>query len=190
MIDPMSSLAISMHSKKGAYALLIGSGVSKTAQIPTGWDIVLSLIKSVACVEGKDCGAIPEAWYRETYREEPSYSVLLERLGIMPAERNQILRKYIEPSPEERDLGLKLPTEAHRAIAELVASGFVRVILTTNFDRLLETALGEMGVVPAIIDSADAVKGTLPLVHNACTILKLHGDYIDSRIRNTTDELA
>ena len=44
MIDPQVSLAFSMHSIPGAYDVLIGSGVSAGAGIPTGWQVVLDLI--------------------------------------------------------------------------------------------------------------------------------------------------
>ena len=189
MVDSLTKLAISMHRKKGAYALLVGSGVSRAAHIPTGWEIVLDLIRQVAAVEGADVAGDPVAWYLQTHGEEPDYGVLLGQIAQTPAERSQILRGYIEPKPEERDLGLKLPTEAHRAISELVAGGHIRVIVTTNFDQLIESSLREHGIVPAVIDSADKVSGTLPLVHNQVTIIKVHGDYIDARIRNTASEL-
>src|SRR5437879_2506745 len=55
MIDPLVSLAFSVHSSKGAYALLLGSGVSRAAGIPTGWEVVLDLIRKVAKLEGEDC---------------------------------------------------------------------------------------------------------------------------------------
>lgn len=190
MIDPITSLAISMQTKKGTFALLLGSGVSRSAQIPTGWDIVRSLIERLAIAEGKALDKDPEQWYREKYNTEPDYGDILDRLPGSPAERGQLIRSFIEPNENERDIGLKQPTVAHRAIASLVANGYIRVIITTNFDRLLESALDDMGVVPSVIDSIDAVEGTLPFAHNSCTILKVHGDYVDARIRNTTDELA
>lgn len=190
MIDPLTTLAVAMGAKKGAYALLLGSGISRAAQIPTGWDIVLDLVRSIARLEGADCGDDPAGWYRGTHGEAPEYGVLLGRVARTPAERSQVVRGYIEPSPEERDLGLKLPTDAHRAIAELVAGGYIRVVVTTNFDRLLESALGDVGVVPTVVDSADGARGALPFVHNPCTVLKLHGDYVDGRIKNTVEELA
>jgi hypothetical protein len=40
VIDPLISLAFAIQSNKGVYALLLGSGVSRAAQIPTGWEIV------------------------------------------------------------------------------------------------------------------------------------------------------
>jgi hypothetical protein len=64
------------------------------------------------------------------------------------------------------------------------------VILTTNFDRLLEKALDEVGVTPTIISSADHARGARPLSHTKCTIIKIHGDYLDTRIKNTLTELA
>jgi hypothetical protein len=47
----------------------------------------------------------------------------------MPAERQQLLRQYFEPTPEEAEQHLKVPTLAHLAVAELVKGGYVRVIL-------------------------------------------------------------
>lgn len=41
MIEPIDSLAFSMHGNKGVYALLLGSGVSRAARIPAGWEIIL-----------------------------------------------------------------------------------------------------------------------------------------------------
>ena len=37
-----------MHSNPGAYAALVGSGVSVGAGIPTGWQVVLDLISKLA----------------------------------------------------------------------------------------------------------------------------------------------
>lgn len=189
MVDPVTSLAISMQTKKGAFALLLGSGVSRSAQIPTGWDIILDLIGRLVAAENKTPGNDPVQWFRDEYGEEPGYGDLLDRLAKTPSERSQIIRPYIEPTEDERERGLKQPTDAHRAIASLVAAGYVRVVVTTNFDRLLESALIDVGINPSVIASTDDAKGTLPLAHNQCTIVKVHGDYVDARIKNTPAEL-
>jgi hypothetical protein len=83
-----------------------------------------------------------------------------------------------------------VPTKAHRAIAQLVKYEVVRVIITTNFDRLLENAIREAGVEPTVIKSEDDLAGAVPLAHSRCYVVKLHGDYLDTRIRNTESELA
>ncbi|MBB3937333.1 SIR2 family protein [Aureimonas phyllosphaerae] len=141
-------------------------------------------------MEGLDPGEDPAAWYSDRHGVAPGYSALLDALTRTPAERRAILHSLFEPTEEERDQGLKLPTAAHRAVAELVAAGFVKVVITTNFDRLMETALNDAGVVPTVISTADGVRGAAPLVHQRCVVLKVHGDYLDDRIMNTDAELA
>lgn len=190
MIHPLLSLAFSLASSPGVYALLLGSGVSRTAQIPTGWEIILDLTRQLARLEGAGELDDPERWYMERFGELPSYSRLLAMVAPSPAERQQLLKRYFEPTDAERAVGSKTPTAAHRAIAELVAGGAIRVVITTNFDRLLEQALEAAGIVPVVISSADGASGALPTQHARCTVIKLHGDYLDPRIRNTDDELA
>jgi phosphoserine phosphatase len=190
MIDPLISLAFAIQTNRGAYALLLGSGLSRAAQIPTGWEIVLDLIGRLAKLEGEECEPDRTGWYRAKYSEEPDYAKLIQLLAKSPEERHQFLRGYFEPNDEEREQGLKLPTAAHRGIADLVAKGYVRVIITTNFDRLLERAIEEAGVTPTVLSTADAIEGSLPVVHQRCVVMKVHGDYLDTRIRNTPEELA
>jgi hypothetical protein len=190
MLDPVISLAFSVYSGSGNYALLLGSGISRSAGIPTGWDIVLDLIQKVAALKDEDCAPDPAAWYQTAFGKEPDYSDVLAMLAVAPAERRQLLNAYFEPTREERDQGRKAPTAAHKAIASLVASGFVKVIVTTNFDRLLERALEEAGVAPSVIASSDAIRGAVPLAHAPCTIIKIHGDYLDTRIKNTPTEIG
>jgi hypothetical protein len=190
MLDQVSAIAFEMQSSKGVFALLLGSGVSYTSKIPTGWAITLDLVRRIAAVRGEQCGEKPDLWYREKFNKEPDYSDLLDMLGSTPSLRQDIIRKYIEPSDAERALGEKQPTSSHRAIAGLMAKGYIRVVLTTNFDRLLEQALAEVGAQATVISASEHVAGAKPLVHAGPTIVKLHGDYLDVRIRNTSGELA
>ena len=189
MIDPIHSLAFSIHSNRGVYAILLGSGISRAAKIPTGWEITLDLIRKLAVIQGDTAEPDPNAWYKEKFGEDPDYSQLLENLVKTQAERQQLLRMYWEPNEQERDAGEKQPTAAHHAIAELVAQNFIRVIITTNFDRLMEKALRDVGIEPTVLSTPDHVQGALPLIHTQCCVIKLHGDYLDTRIRNTATEL-
>lgn len=188
-IDPIHSVAFSIQANPGVYAVLVGSGVSRAAKIPTGWEITLDLIRKLAKLSGETCEPDPERWYLEKFDKEASYSDLLNELAKTQTERQQLLRGYFEPIDEEPEEGVKAPTAAHRAIASLAEKGFVRVIITTNFDQLVETALADEGVVPTILSSPDQVKGALPLIHTQCCVFKVNGDYLDTRIRNTPAEL-
>lgn len=189
MLDSRLSLAISMYSNPGVYALLIGSGVSRGAEIPTGWEVTLDLIDKIAVAYGEDRVEDPAAWFEGTFGEPPTYSRLLEELTASSTERQELLREYFEPTPEEAEEGKKRPTHAHQAIARLVDAGYVQVLITTNFDRLLEHSLEERGITPTVIHSPELAEGAAPLAHNDCTLLKVHGDYLDTRIKNTAGEL-
>ena len=182
-------MAFALHSNRGAYAALVGSGVSVGAGIPTGWQVVLDLISKVARVLGEDPGDDVSSWYQERFGEEPDHSKLLDTLAKSPAERSALLRSYFEPTAEERARGVKVPGAAHAALAELAATGHVRLFVTTNFDRLIEQALEATGVTPRVLSTPDSILGSPPLSHAGCTVLKPHGDYLDTRIKNTPAEL-
>ncbi|NNH45488.1 hypothetical protein HLI03_28220 [Rhizobium laguerreae] len=185
-LEPINSLALTLHHAPGVQALLLGSGISRAAGIPTGWEITIDLIKRLASVQGVMDAPDWASWYRDTYAKEPSYSEILDAIASTPAERRAVIHGYIEPTDDD---DIRKPTKAHHAIAKLIASGAIRVVITTNFDRLLENALRDEGVEPTVIASVDGLLGATPLVHSRCTIVKVHGDYMDARIKNTEGEL-
>lgn len=144
--NPQTQLAFSMVENRGVNALLLGSGLSRTAEIATGWEITLDLVRRMAAASGVENQDDWAAWYRENEGGEPDYSKLLEVVAPSVSERQSILRSYIEPDDDERTEGKKLPTPAHHAIAKLVQGGFIKVIVTTNFDKLTENALRDVGI--------------------------------------------
>jgi SIR2-like domain len=155
-----------------------------------GWEIILELTRRLGAIEGAGEQTDWAGWYHSRFGKEPNYSELLDALASSPGERRSILHKFIEPTAEDLEQGRKVPTRAHRAIAKLIRDGHIRVVITTNFDRLLENALRDEGVEPTVIKSEDDIKGAVPLIHTRCLILKVHGDYLDTRIRNTEKELT
>ena len=50
--DPITQLAFSVYENKGVFAVLLGSGLSRSAEIPTGWEITLDLVRRVAVAQG------------------------------------------------------------------------------------------------------------------------------------------
>lgn len=149
-------------------------------------ELIQQLALTQGIVEAEDW----HQWYEETYHEPASYSALLEALVKTSTERVQLMRPFFEPTDKEKELGWKSPTKAHYAIARLVKAGYIRVILTTNFDRLLEKALESEGVTPQVISSVGAIAQATPIVHSQVpTIVKINGDYLDCEFRNTADEL-
>ncbi len=195
-LSPLVSLATSMHSQPGVYAVMLGSGVSTGAGLLTGWGVVTELVARVAAASAPDdadavsaARADPESWWSQNGEGELGYSSLLEQLAPSAAARQGLLAGFFEPGSDD-ETPVRQPSKAHRAIAELVRRGSVKVIVTTNFDRLMEQALDAVGVSPQVISRPEAVNGMAPLAHSNATVIKLHGDYRDLGTRNTPAELS
>jgi hypothetical protein len=193
VLDARMALALNVHICSGVYAVLLGAGISMASGVKTGWGIVQDLVSKVAAAVDPDdpgaglaAAADPENWWEKQFGEPLGYSNLLARVFPLPASRQAALAGYFEPEDGE-DTG-KEPTAAHRALARLVQRGSIKVILTTNFDRLMERALEEVGISPQVV-RAHEIDAMKPLPHSAVTIVKLHGDYADLEQRNTVDEL-
>ena len=190
MNNILTTLSFSIQSNKGVYALLLGSGVSRNSGIPTSWDIVTDLIRKLSNSIGEDCGKEPYKWFLSKYGKEPSYSRILSKLVKTPTERVNLLKSYFENTDNEDVVALKQPSHAHKAIAKLVKGGYIKAVITTNFDRLLEKALQDEGIEPATIRHTDDISGVQPLVHAPFTLIKVNGDYLDTRFLNTEEELG
>lgn len=195
--DSLLTLAFSVYSNPGAYAMLLGAGISAAADVPTAWGVLTDLISKTAHVLGEDVAVEDaEQWYLTHHNgDAPRYETLLERLAPTPIERQRLLRQYFEGSAtaEDDDAGMSnrpVPSIAHKSIARLVKRGVVKVLVTMNFDRLMETAIRDEGIEPTVVASEADVLGLAPLHTLTCCVIHLHGDYLNPEtMLNTTLEL-
>ncbi|SDX21936.1 SIR2 family protein [Nitrosomonas oligotropha] len=75
------------------------------------------------------------------------------------------------------------PTTAHRYLTFLRSSVDIPLILTTNFDNLLEQAFRDSGIVPKVFDiHRDADLPDAELVRRSFSLLKLHGSSYGLRL--------
>lgn len=184
MNNTITSISFTIFSNKGIYALLLGSGISRNTGIPTGWDVVQDLIKKLAVLNNEKCEPNPQEWFEKKYGIEVNYSTILGKLAKTPDERLNLLKPYFESNEKLQS------SQAHVSIAKLVKRGYFKVVITTNFDRLLENSLRNEGIEPTVIKHSEDIKGATPIVHNKFTLIKVNGDYLDSRFLNTEDELS
>ncbi|MER7667977.1 SIR2 family protein [Kitasatospora sp. NPDC096128] len=188
------NLAFGLNSTPGAYAVLLGAGASTASGMLSAWGIQRDLILKIAAAEKADLPGgdlAPFDWYEQRFGKPAAYDDLLAQIAPTQNERQTLLRGYFEPDESERERGLKQPTAAHRAIARMVASGHIRVIMTLNFDRLMEAALRDLQIEPTVVSSADGLSGMLPLHAQNALVVHLHGDYLaPSSMLNTPEELA
>ena len=163
--DPYLPLAFSLASNPGAYAVLAGAGISKGAGLPSAWDIEVDLVRKIA--QRDKAGIViddsnAEGWYEENYGKQLTYSSVIEDVAPLPHERQALLQRYFESAGDDDQASVPIPpSAAHRAIAQLVALGIIRVVVTMNFDRLFEQALTERGIQPTIVATAHGRPATL-----------------------------
>ena len=185
-IDPIDALATSMYTSPGSYAFLLGAGMSVSAGQPSAWEILYDMIRQLIKSEG---GEPPsenkklEQWWRERTGKELHYGDVLNELEPTPASRQTRLRKYFEPASTALS-----PEGAHQKLAELCDQDFIKVILTTNFDPLIENTLMAKRVVHQSI-TPQTISSMAPIVHTKVTIIKIHGDYRSIDMKNTPEEL-
>lgn len=81
------------------------------------------------------------------------------------------------------------PSFAHHAVALLMSRGYLKsTCLTTNFDKLLESAFVQQGESECQPLRTDQELGFWMKEEGRHYLLKLHGDYDTHNISNTTDE--
>jgi SIR2-like domain len=189
-MEPHLMLAFALRSNPGAYALLLGAGVSVGAGVPSAWGVQEHLIRRLAQADGENPDE-PFAWYEERYGKPSTYDDLLASVTHTAEERQALLRDFFEPTVDDREAGQKTPQVAHQSIAQLVSSGLVKIILTTNFDRLTESALRGEGIEPTIAASPADIAGLAPLHTQRCLVVHVHGDYLNpTSMLNTAEELG
>jgi NAD-dependent SIR2 family protein deacetylase len=173
-----------------ASRLLLGAGLSVTAGVPSAWRVQEELLLKLAQAQG-EAPEDPFACYHKKYRKHSKYSDLLEDVTHSQSERRSLLEGFFEPTAGESEQGLKQPTLAHRAIARLVDRGLVRVILTTNVDRLIEDAIHkETGKRATLVASPSEIRGMSPLHTQDCLVVHLHDQYRNpAGMLNTAEEL-
>jgi len=159
-LDPMVALATGVHACPGVYAVLLGSGVSTAAGIPTGWQVVVDLVRRAAAAARPDdevaaaaAATDPEAWWAEHGDGDPlGYSNLLRSLASTSAARQSLLAAYFESSENDREQGAKAPSAAvklHGDYLDLEQRNTVDELSTypMAYDRLLDRVFDEYGLI-------------------------------------------
>ena len=171
---------------RGTYAFLLGAGVSRDAEVPTGSEIFWDTVGKLHHMETDATSSIAprrqelNEWFEQSAYSEFGYSEILEALFPSKEERRQYLSRFFIN---------KKPGNAHLQIVELVKANLVRLVVTTNFDRLLEQSLERQGLEFDAVYSSDDFGRLRPREHSPCRILKLHGDYQNLNMKNTPREL-
>jgi len=199
------AFALIFSTRAPRLAWLLGAGASAAAGIPTGYDMILDFKVRLFAKETKlprrevdpgdplwveritsyfdDAHGLPPAGAPE------EYAAAFEAVYPDAADR----RQYIEDAIRQGS-----PSYGHRVLAALIASHQVPCVFETNFDPMVENSVTvaddllpadqRVHLTTAAIDSAGRAdrclrEGSWPL------LAKLHGDYKEDQLRNSSAEL-
>jgi len=192
--DAVVPVAYAMHASPRRYVLLLGAGISVAAGLPSATDVSGNMILAIAegrgeKVERGENNEVCLAWFEEAFGEPATFQRLMKELGISEENRKDGLKKFIYRTDENGDPVPGIPTEAHRVIARLVKSGTISLIITTNFDTLMEEALKAETVPYEVITEESDVR-QMSVFPDRCRVLKVNGDFERGTLRITPKDLG
>ena len=179
----------------------LGAGASASAGLPTAMDMVWEFKQELYVSQKKVSRQTVADLSNPTVRTNlqthinslhdipksgatDEYAALFEK--VYPSEADR--RTYTD----SKIAGAK-PSYGHVALATLMRAQFVRIVWTTNFDRLLDDACATIYGTTASLTTVD-----LDSPHKAKQAIdderwpiqiKLHGDFQSRQLKNTADEL-
>lgn len=182
-------LAYKIKDTKGRprFAFFLGAGASRQSGIITAREMIVDFKKRLIdeyCPneldtdEKKDKWLCEQDWYPKDRKDE--YCKLFEKLHPKEYAR----RYYIEDIIDGRE-----PSFGYAVLANLIASNYINTIITTNFDDLLYSACSIYTGIRPVVFAYGLLASEMRIGAKQPKILKLHGDYLYSTLKNTQEEL-
>ena len=157
------------ESKGMKFCFLIGAGASMSSGIPSGADLARKWIREIEDDCGKDDFA---KWKNKVGISEDNvgefYPQIYEkRFGHIPESGYDCIRHYMEG---------KEPSLGYLILANIMVREKHNVVITTNFDNLLEDAIRTYTKEKPFIAGHEALAGYVPKRSDRPIILKVHRD--------------
>lgn len=162
------------------YALLLGAGASVTSGVKSAQDMILDWRSEQ--YERIETDKSLDDWIGEQfwYGHDDEYSILFEMMYDQPSQRRVFIEECVKPAH---------PTWGYVYLSNLLANKIFNVVLTTNFDDLVNEAcyLYSEGVRP-MVAAHDSAVSNVRLISARPKIIKLHGDFMYDNIKNSVRE--
>lgn len=179
----------------------LGAGASAAAGMPTASQMIWEFKRLIYCTEQsvsiRTCADLSDPLLQARLQQyfdgeggyprrdaSDEYAQYFERAHPREDDR----RRYLEDR-----VRAAAPSYGHYALAALLAAGRVRIVWTTNMDRVLEDAHVQFaGTTTALtVASLDSGKIALRVLREERWPMlgKVHGDYQSSRLKNVAAEL-
>lgn len=168
------------------FAFFLGAGCSITSGIPSAGELVkdhwLPQLRNLQAPHEQDLTAWAKKEFPDYSPENPAliYGQVVERLFLQPEETQREIERLCEG---------KFPGFGYVALASLIAQykGIFNVVLTTNFDDLVQDALYLFTPARPLVISHEALAPFIRPTRTRPLVVKLHGDH-QLAPRNTVGE--
>ncbi|MGA9993983.1 MAG: tetratricopeptide repeat protein [Pyrinomonadaceae bacterium] len=179
------------HKIKGygtpRFAFFLGAGASRQSGIITASEMVSHFKERIierCCPDNvkddkeRDAWLSGQDWYKNGDNE---YCKLFERFEQKEMGRQRYIESIIEG---------KEPSFGYVVLANLIASEYINTIITTNFDDLVYSACTTFTGKRPIVYAYGIMASEMRVTSQRPKILKLHGDFLFSTLKNTDNETA
>jgi protein O-mannosyl-transferase len=175
------------YGKHPRFAFFLGAGASRQSGIITASEMIRYFKDRIfeewspdppRTEDEKDAWLASQDWYQA---EGSDYCKLFEKFE--PKEIGR--QRYIESIIEGQE-----PSFGYVVLANLMASNYVNTIVTTNFDDLVYGACTSYTGIRPIVYAYGVLASEMRITAERPKILKMHGDYLYSELKNTGAELA
>jgi NAD-dependent SIR2 family protein deacetylase len=179
----------------------LGAGASASAGIKTAWHMIWEFKRTLYCIERNI--RINQVDDLSDERVLRAIQDGLDATGKFPAENSAAeYADYFEaayPSPRDRQRYIDgivtagTPSYGHQVLAAFLRLGRAHAIWTTNFDEMVELAYSTTPGNGARLNNFNLESSdlALPALNESKwpMLVKIHGDFRSSRLKNTTEEL-
>lgn len=184
--------------KDGEIDFFLGAGASAQSGIPTGGELVWNFKRKIYCTENNISDKLyqdlklpsTQAILQEYFDNKDDYPPIYSRdeysYYFEKCYNTAVVRKrFIESIVDD-----KSPSLGYLCMAALMLNSKIKNIWTTNFDRLLESAIHYLSSTFSYNLCSSANAGSFPILNEEYpSICKLHGDYRYDKLQNTSEEL-
>ncbi len=172
------------------FSFFMGAGASVQSGIASAGAMITQFRQRIIqeqcppnCIDPKQQEAwlAQQPWYVEGSKNGTLYSALFE----MYEQKERGRQLYIEQMIEGRE-----PSFGYVVLANLMARHYVNTVVTTNFDDLIYNACATFTDIRPVVYAYGGMISDLRITNARPKILKLHGDYLYSKLKNSRNELA
>jgi Flp pilus assembly protein TadD/CO dehydrogenase/acetyl-CoA synthase epsilon subunit len=173
-------------SRQPRFAFFLGAGASRQSGVITASEMIRVFKERIysECCDTLTTDEEKENWLKnqDWYKEEGSdYCKLFEQFEPKEIGRQRYIESIIDG--QEASFG-------YVVLANLIANNYVNSVITTNFDDLIYSACSSYTGIRPIVYAYGVLASEMRIAAERPKILKLHGDYLYSLLKNTGKETA